>query len=124
MTPDAFLHYRTGNASADEARWQIIEKAYETVENVADVELVRVELKQLLAQVQAQFRDEESKFVGQSYAPWHIEDHKRLESALTSMSKKMHESLPQNYKYNIRDWVRLLADHIETYDFQAEKKSR
>ena len=121
ITPEAFVHYKTGNASADAARWQIIQSAYESVNNSADVTLVRADLRQLQEKVTIQFQREEDLFAHRSYRHWHTEDHRRIESALSTMITKMHESMPAMYKYNIRDWVRLLTEHIESHDFQAER---
>lgn len=123
MTPEAFVHYKTGNASADAARWQIIRSAYESINNSADVTLVRADLRQLQEKVTIQFQREEDLIAHRSYRHWHIEDHRRIEVALSTMIEKMHESMPQMYKYNIRDWVLMLAEHIESHDFQAERDS-
>lgn len=121
MTPEAFVHYKTGNASADAARWQIIRSAYESINNSADVTIARTGLRQLQEQVTVQFRREEDLIAHRSYRHWHVEDHRRIERALSTMIERMHEYMPPMYKYNIQDWVRMLADHIDSHDFQAER---
>lgn len=123
MTPEAFVHYKTGNASADAARWQIIQSAYESIDNSADVTIALIGLRQLLEQVTIQFQREEALIAHCSYLHWHVEDHRRIERALSTMIERMHEYMPQMYKYHIQDWVRILADHIDSYDFQAERNT-